>query len=1823
MSWLRTQYANLGTDTLRYILNQRWKAEKALPETISALKAIKGKVDNTVLLTTIRSISGKKLGKSLTAQDVEKILEHFKGQSADDLITFSQLAARGFDKTTSTAYIQKVISLVNGLDKFRLLNKMYINREFNNYRNLINKEINATATKLKDDDWNKLVLDTNVLVTLERAKNPIASKLLNRAANGELWMSSSTSYLQGSYYNEINKIVDNNIEQALPLISSWAIAASGGAHDRNFASRTLNPLVAKLEKNKSNEALYMMSALFLERVKDADARKIFIRIRSKSSKDIDNLIPVDKSDKRYDLYIAAESLALGDIAKAWKLTQPKIELIKSNWAEFDSQYVIWVAKQLLEENANKEALALVMTVLLEESSLNKETATALALIKGDIFKAEENYPAARTEYQALTNNPESKKTEAGKEAVYRLVDLMILTKDYATAELQLNRLVDSNSLEVQAEANYFLAKLYYQQKEYVTANDYLQQTFKRIHGHVAGRLLEGELKLHLPRGLLTTEIAVGRLDLQTVVIPGSTLTLKLQDRNLAIARGGKAIPVDIITSSGDKESISLLPSETDSTLFVGQIPSVLGKIAANNGKLEVRGDDKISYAISKEFQKKNKIDYPSKDMIIKANAKLEVSSGDISDITDGKKKKKKNEEFELNLTKRDEINRGLQVRPGSPVYIVVKDLDRDISEKKDKVLVDIQTTSGDIVSGMELVETSEHSGIFKAVVNTGIPFPLVTASDIDENQDPNAVINSGRNKSWSSIADSKKSKWLEVDTMSSYEMKTAGIKLAKQNVKSIKLYGLLEEDLILIGSFPESKNSEGGLQAKIIHGSIRSIADFKKALKFHNKTISLKSPSLQRSTTEFGKRNDWASSYISGTFWMNKSELVKLKFLQKPTEKSRQYTMVYIDDKLVLGKNRMNVADFDQVESVFLRKGAHKIEIYNVDADAKSTVQIGYEKADGSFEILPDSWFSTSENPGLADLLKPKGKVIKTEDGFKAEIDSNVRLRKIRWAFEDYNGANVEIVEINATDQSDKVILPVKNDFTSGKTNNSLEIAAGDNISFKYKDDKRLGKALAVIEKRMNATFANAEISMVYEVEGATAAARRVRKGDQVLIQVTDFDEDKTPKPDVIVAKVRARSGATLDLKLLETENSSGVFTQILGFGDKTEKETIAIEDNDEIVVSYLDMENNSPGIPTERIVKVDTPVLSQPSLSVYKTSVQQIEDRSSEADKKRKRILTMNPDVENVVIFKNQIIAEDKHAKAISLNAPLMVKLLYPQVVRHTLSQYKIEAVAQSQLNSAKKEPAKENENLKLDENKSNSGVYTEIPLKVGDIKGSASSAGYNISMIEGETLGQDDAMEIGLLSATIHLQLGSPGDDIEKIDDSAPTLIVNGNDTILIRVRDDQGKIAIEEKIELRSDARLSLLDRNYSYPVDTIHMGQRFYLHVNDPDQDLTDKRDFITVNVKSASGASVEHKLTETLNHSGVFTAPLKPEFATKPKAGEPADTKKQLTAVFGDTLTMTYQDKKSLSGTPVVKVSGKIHKGADGSISVFTKRFKDEDMAVKTRFLMAEALFEMAREHRKLKKVKLADDELARGKRILQEAIRDYPNTSLKVQGEYLLANLAQELKKYEEAITRYSKVISTWPDSEYAPKSLFKKAICLEKMNQIDKAAEEYVKVTYLYPDSDLTSDAVIRMATLYFKQRKFQVASKIYQRFQRNYPEHKLASRSFFMAANCLILEQKLNEEFNAKIEEGSKTKKKKVSYLGAIEILSKLIETYKDDKTVRPEAMYWLADCQFKNKEYVGSYQTFKKLTWDYPESKWAKISRGRLTDERFVDIESEGEE
>ena len=77
---------------------------------------------------------------------------------------------------------------------------------------------------------------------------------------------------------------------------------------------------------------------------------------------------------------------------------------------------------------------------------------------------------------------------------------------------------------------------------------------------------------------------------------------------------------------------------------------------------------------------------------------------------------------------------------------------------------------------------------------------------------------------------------------------------------------------------------------------------------------------------------------------------------------------------------------------------------------------------------------------------------------------------------------------------------------------------------------------------------------------------------------------------------------------------------------------------------------------------------------------------------------------------------------------------------------------------------------------------------------------------------------------------------------------------------------------------------------------------------------------------------------------------------------------------------------------------------------------------------------------------------------------------------------------------------------------------------------------------------------------------------------------------------------------------------YGKAIETLASAIKKFEGDKRVAPEAMYWLADTYVRrgnDKDLVEAYRTFKKLTWDYPASKWAKYARGRLTEDVLTRI------
>ena len=53
---------------------------------------------------------------------------------------------------------------------------------------------------------------------------------------------------------------------------------------------------------------------------------------------------------------------------------------------------------------------------------------------------------------------------------------------------------------------------------------------------------------------------------------------------------------------------------------------------------------------------------------------------------------------------------------------------------------------------------------------------------------------------------------------------------------------------------------------------------------------------------------------------------------------------------------------------------------------------------------------------------------------------------------------------------------------------------------------------------------------------------------------------------------------------------------------------------------------------------------------------------------------------------------------------------------------------------------------------------------------------------------------------------------------------------------------------------------------------------------------------------------------------------------------------------------------------------------------------------------------------------------------------------------------------YQDALARFMKITTDYPDTEFAPKAQFKTALVYEKMGEIDNAVEEYVKLAYKYP---------------------------------------------------------------------------------------------------------------------------------------------------------------
>ena len=1541
------------------------------------------------------------------------------------------------------------------------------------------------------------------------------------------------------------------------------------------------------------------------------------RMRAEAAPKLPGIYPVSEGHPAYPLYVAADELSRKNSERAWDILQKNVPVFEREAGNLPPDFTAWAVDQLRMARGDQDSLLIkarnIATALLaNEAKLTPALAAAMMLVRAESYRDQQNFEAAKLEYQSIRNNTKYNATPAGRRAMFRSVDLMIDMGNSSAAESTLEYWLSQPDVEVQAEAHYFLARIAFERKDYDETIKQLRETFALDFTHTEGRFLQGKWKLATNSEVDDTDVMIGTLADRTAIRPGQQLTISVQDRNLSVAGGGASIPVIVTTRPGnDVEKVYLYPSARDPNLFKGIIDVKLSKATVSNMVLEVTGRDTASYVIEPEF--------------LKARG-LPLNTPKILQVIDDAKLEIENE----------------TLRPGNPLYVTVEDKDRSLGGENDEVFIKVSTSSGDVLKAFPLKEEKRCSGVFRGEVKTSLPPPRAFASDTATGFNTGDVINEKKKGEWKSLADNQPGKWLEVDTMASHLMKTAKIAVPNpEEIREIALVGRLGTETLRLGSLPEEPVEKRiGLKFKTCwrRGVLRTEHDIRARFAamgprdYYTATVS-----NGVSFTAVAKKGQSVAQFCwySGAFMPPKNvTFVRMRLMAKKTQGDtfrNLWVSVSVDGENVFSGQGPTL--HGRIISFDVAPGAHQLEVFASCYREEDGFDLELVDDNGDGKPIPAEWFAADAHPELRDFLRDRAVIVRTNEGFVATFERPMRLRSLRWEFLKRTTPDVTVSAMEITDSKGGTVIPCATDFTDAQKNDTLEVAPGDKISVAYTDEITSLGEKRVIEKSINSSFNNAHVGFFYEevVKSGNWAGLHLREafrfhaGDKLLVGVYDPDMDATSGEDRLQVVVSSSGGEKKQLTLVEQNKDyqefrrfrdinyekrdgvhSGLFLGLLRTCDPASTnganaaKAMKVSNGEALTLSYNDRENTNPGVPFVRQARVQCVKTGSPQIQFFHTvSIKEI-DRSPMAMAKLEKIRRRPGNEQVKVLYRDVRIATPMDRKTcdsrepidVNVGTPIPIRVVDPSRALHNTSKVVLQAVSDSEAKKAK------------EENREPEGV--ELPLVVG--------APFRGFVLRKGAESPKEARRNGSFNGILELCLGAPDPNRIVREDDPPQLPVTGSDTVTVKVKDGAETI-LERRLRFVSNASLQLMDSTWSAERMAAHVGERFYVCVTDPDRDATDEQDKIGVVAVSLTGAGTNNvELTETLPHSGVFTG-MYPS------------------RKYGDCVVFTYNDERVLPGTALPRslcVTGTVYSGSDGSVRLFSKRFRDNDTAVLVQFRLAECLFEQAKEFRKLKQADKAQEAIARGKYILEEALKNYPDSTHVVQGEYLLANLYQELATerkdagdksaatplYTEALARFSSILSAWPDSEYAAKSQYHKALCLEMLGDYPRSSEEYVKMTYLYPDSELVGDATIRLATYYYKQEKrYDIAGRIYENFQKRFPTHEKAPRTLFMSGSCYVKQaEKVQKEYEEETKRTRLCMAAAELYLAAAKSFAAVAETYRESAppAMRAQALYWTGDAYLRRGDFQQSYIFLKRTVFEYPETEWARRARGLLLQE-----------
>ncbi len=1671
---------------------------------------------------------------------------------------------------------------------------------------------------------------------------------------------------------------DRHVELYALTSTLWRLAAET---NQAWLMERLAGYANQLQNTDRFDLALVMSAVGIEVASGElprEAKGTLMAVSSRALSDIGGVIPVARSDPRYNIFAAQAAYFAGKLETAWQQYLNNRAKLLESFKDLDPRFVIWLMDRNTATGQYETAqrIALEMTRWFDSvtGGFDPEIRARLLMAEADISFAQEQYPLARSKYLAVASAKEFDGTQAQIDAQLKVANADRVQGRYEEALTLLKRLTQRQDRSIRAEAHYHMAWVKYDQKEFTDAQEEIQKVFTLVPDHPSARILEGQINLGLKKLEEPTEILIGSVTNQRHIVPGMALKVTLEDRNLSVVGSETSIEITAWTDSGDEETFTLMPLGVSKTKFRGVLPTELAAARKNDNMLQVLGYDQVHFDLSERFKKANKItDSRKQSLRVVTNSKLYASSGRI--LSDEEREALELEAQlarQMGVQSEDKtdvalatIRSATQIKPGNPINVRVVDPDRGQTAEKDTLTVRVTANSGDVIDQLELTETEPYSGVFEGACQTASGQAVAYASDSADGREANFALSAKTEyPAWMALADNVRPKLFTIDLNDNIAMGTMEI-VADQTGRRLKSFlvqtSMNGQDFTTVGSWPEAfKPWDGKAHATLVKlPSMPRRFDQKWAIEYltmghlrdkqKKVTVPIKNIVTPLGGDVLGKERtlgiNWDTPYLAHykvAFYQPRRQLRTFRLEPKDGENAPGYILC-LDGKPA---QRNKEGEIEIKQSI--GRGVHVLDLYIVTTrkqGAKFQVVTDIE-AEPYIGPCPDSMFDATANPQISKGVARKAAEISADNKqqtFTVKFPAETQGRMIRLILTDFELDAPAISKIRLTDAAGEKILPTEYDFLSLRKNDVLEIVPGDQVTISYKDPRILAGGREIHEQFLTATYSNATVSAAfvrYEVKGAQRTTRyvpmrRFKEGDTVVVFIRDPDGDVSEKLDTLKFTARTSEGQPVEFQAIETEPHSGVFVRKLFpvTGEPKRDTEIKVRTGDDIVIHYMDRENTDPGIPWPRQVIVEQVWYAPPQVRAYKVTTSPLPADEAQQARQQEGQDPLAVMAEYVPARRNMLVERPSDPDAVAvtpaiIDGPIALEVLFPAAAQAADSELELFA----QTSSARKAAGK------TDDDPFDPQVPGTIRIRTrpGDLGRPTAPAGYATVAVKTDPY-RMTALDDGRFTFNVPIQLGdTPEQTLIDAEPVAPAgrdekiaLNVRGDDDVIVgfRYKDDEGQTHwVTRRFDLSADAFFDVMDRRYQEPVTGLYVGQTLYFRVIDKSRDTSAEKDAIELTLSTRTGKPQNVTLTETYLHSGVFKGLVRLAYADDAEGMAEPGT---VGVYYGDSLVARYE--RPDSDVKLTRSIG-VHKGSDGAIMSFTKRFKDPEIAVKTQFHVAEAFFELAKRHREAGQTELAQSEIAEGKKILTEAIRDYPDTKARAQAEYLLANLALEYateatdpnearKHYLEAVRRFSEIVANYADSSYAPKSQYKKAFVYEKMGQIDQACEEYVKLSYRYPDNELVAETIGRLGLYFLNKGKeireeaasvedkieqakillkakemYVTAGEVFGRLAERFPSHKLAYKTKVSSAQCFM-------------EAGE--------YDRAVATFNEVIESTEADNDTRAEAMYWCGDCYMRMEDLVNAYKMFKKCEWDYSTSKWAKFARFRLADEKLAKI------